>query len=54
MLLLAGTRVMIRGVNWIFFEKALLVAGVDLFIGRGKRLRLRGHSHLVKVDQVLL
>lgn len=43
---------MIRRGNLIFFEKALLVVG--LFIGRGKRLGLRGHSHLVKVDQVLL
>jgi hypothetical protein len=45
---------MINGGNWIFFKKALLVADVGRLNGGGKRLGLRSHRYLVKVDQVLL
>lgn len=49
--MLAGTPMMICGGDRILLEKALLiVVYVRLFIVHGKRLRMRSHSYLVKVD----
>ena len=50
--LFACTRMIIRGGYWILFEQALLV--VSRLISRGEWLWVTCHSHLVKVDQILL